>query len=76
MPLELWGATIHSYSDNETFLYMDGKEGAIGSISTGVQLLSASNVFNTITDPTKQYTADTTALFSTLKSVYPDSFLP
>lgn len=76
MPLELWGAAIHAYSDNETFLYMDGKAGAIGSISTGVQLLSADNILNTITDPTKQYTADTTALFSTLQSLYPDCFVP
>jgi hypothetical protein len=74
MPLEVWGATINMYSDNETFMFMDGKAGAIGSISTGVELLSAQNTFSTITDPTKQYTADMTALLSTLKSIYPDCF--
>ena len=36
MPLDIWGATIHAYSDNETFLFMDGKAGAQGTISTGV----------------------------------------
>ena len=75
MPLLLYGATIKMVSDNETFLYMDGNAGAIGNISTGVQFNSASNILNTITDPTKQYTADTTALFSTLKDLYPSCFL-
>lgn len=74
MPLTLTGANVSLASDNETFLFCDGKEGAVGTISTGTQLLSASNIFNTITDPTKTYTADMTALLSTLQSVYPDCF--
>ena len=73
MPLELWGATIHAYSDNETFLFMDGKAGAIGSISTGVGFLSGSNLFSSIRAPTGS-NANMTALLSTLQSVYPSCF--
>lgn len=74
MPLLMYGANITMVSDNETFLFCEGKAGAIGSISTGVQMLSASNIFNTITDPTKTYTADMTALWSTLQGLYPACF--
>ena len=75
MPMSIYGANINLKSDNETFFFLDGNAGAIGNISTGVTFNSASNVLNTITDPTKQYTADTTALFSTLKDLYPSCFL-
>jgi len=74
MPMSIYGANINLKSDNETFFFLDGKEGAVGTISTGVQMLSASNIFNTITDPTKQYTADMTALWSTLQGLYPACF--
>lgn len=75
MPMTMYGANITLESDNETFFFMDGKSGAIGNISTGTQLLSASNIFNTITDPTKVYTADMTALLSTLAATYPACFI-
>lgn len=74
MPLKISGATIEMLSDTETFLYGDGKAGALGTLSTGTPFLSASNTFSSITDPSKQYTADMTALFSTLQSLYPSCF--
>ena len=74
MPLQLTGATLEMASDNETFLYMDGKAGALGSISTGTPFLSGSNLFSSITEPTETYKADMTALLSTLASVYPACF--
>ena len=74
MPLKMYGATMTMESDNETFFFCDGNAGAIGTISTGVQMLSAQNIFSTITDPSKQYQADMTALLSTLKDQYPACF--
>ena len=73
MPMEVFGATVSLVSDNETFLFCDGKEGAQGTISTGVSFLSSSNEFSSITTPLRD-TANMAALFSTLKSVYPDCF--
>ena len=76
MPMEIRGSEINMVSGegNETYMYMNGTSNTIST--GGMTFLSGSNIFATMTDPTKQYTADTTALFSTLKSVYPDSFLP
>jgi hypothetical protein len=74
MPLDVWGAAINMYSDNETFMYMDGKAGAQGTISTGVEFVGAFNTLSSIRDPTKAYNADMTALLSTLKDVYPSCF--
>jgi hypothetical protein len=76
MPMRVSGATITMNSDNETFLYMDGKEGAIGTISTGTAFISGSNTFSSITSADKQNTANMDALLSTLKATYPDCFLP
>lgn len=73
MPMEVWGATISLYSDNETFMYMDGKAGALGTISTGVPFISASNAMSSIVAPSGDR-ANMTALFSTLKTSYPACF--
>lgn len=75
MPFQVFGATVQIDSDNETFLFMDGKEGAQGTISTGVQFISNSNTLGYIQDPTKAYTADMTALLSTFKDLYPTCFV-
>lgn len=72
MPMQVYGATISLDSDNETFFFCDGAAGALGTISTGVNFLSAQNNLSSITDPSKQYTADMTALWSTFASLYPD----
>jgi len=72
MPFQIFGATVDVISDNETFFHCDGAEGAIGTISTGVNFISAENNLSSITDPSKQYTADMTALLSTFASLYPD----
>lgn len=76
MPLTLGGQDVTISSDNETFLFGEGKAGAIGSLSTGVQFLSAQNTMSSIQDPTKQYNADLTALLSTFKDLYPTCFAP
>ena len=73
MPLEIAGATVQIASDNETFLYMDGNAGALGSISTGTPFISGSNAFSSIVAPGGQQ-ANMTALFSTLQSLYPSNF--
>lgn len=73
MPLEIWGATISLYSDNETFMYCDGKAGALGTVSTGVPFASSSNAFSSIVAPNGDL-ANMSALFSTFKSTYPTCF--
>jgi hypothetical protein len=55
---------------------MDGLEGRQGTISTGTAFISGSNEFSSITSADKVNTANMDALLSTLKSVYPDCFLP
>ena len=74
MPMTIYGATVAIESDNETFFYMDGKAGALGSISTGTPFLSGSNLFSSITAPTGP-TANMEALLSTLANVYPACFV-
>ena len=74
MPMTIYGATVAIESDNETFFYMDGNAGALGSISTGTPFLSGSNLFSSITAPTGP-TANMEALLSTLASVYPACFV-
>lgn len=74
MPLKIWGATITMYSDNETFMFLDGKAGAIGSISTGVAFSSSESAFSSITASPVGDTANLSALFSTLKTQYPACF--
>jgi|688.fasta_scaffold07436_14 hypothetical protein len=76
MPMAVYGATVTVASDNETFFYMDGLEGRQGTISTGTAFISGSNEFSSITSADKVNTANMDALLSTLKSVYPDCFLP
>ena len=74
MPLYLGGQDVIVESDNETFLFGEGKAGAIGTLSTGVQFLSSRNNFSSIQDNTNTYNANMTALLSSLKSVYPACF--
>ena len=74
MPLQLSGAAIEIASDNETFLYMDGKAGALGNISTGTPFVSGSNFFSSITAPSLGVNANMAALLSTLASTYPACF--
>ena len=74
MPMTIYGATVAVESDNETFFYMDGKAGALGSISTGTPFLSGSNFFSSITAPSFSQNANMNALLSTLASVYPACF--
>jgi hypothetical protein len=76
MPMAVYGATITMASDNETFFFMDGKEGRQGSISTGTSFISGSNQFSSITSSDGQNVADMDALLSTLKALYPNCFLP
>lgn len=75
MPLAIYGATVEIESDNETFFYMDGKAGAIGTISTGV-VLSSSEIggVSTLGVQGTGDTANMVALFSTLKDLYPACF--
>jgi hypothetical protein len=73
MPLQLSGANVSIASDNETFLFCDGLEGAIGSISTGTAFISGSNQFSSIR-ASGTSNANMTALLSTLASVYPACF--
>ena len=73
MPMSIYGATVQIESDNETFLYMDGNAGALGSISTGTPFISGSNFFSSITVPGGN-NANMNALFSTFKSLYPSNF--
>jgi hypothetical protein len=75
MPLDIWGAQVHMYSDNETFMFMDGKAGNIGSISTGVGFISGSNQFSSVMSADTQNVANMDALLSTLKNAYPNCFL-
>jgi hypothetical protein len=58
----------------QTNLFIDGDASLI---STGQNTVFSSrlNTLSTITDPTGAYTADTTALFSTFKTLYPSNFL-
>lgn len=72
-PMSIYGATVQIESDNETFFYMDGNAGALGSISTGTPFISGSNAFSSITAPGGDK-ANMTALFSTLKALYPSNF--
>jgi len=74
MPLDVWGQDITLYSDNETFFHCAGSAGALGSISTGVGMIAGSNQFSSIRDRSGAYNANTTALFSTLQSLYPTCF--
>ena len=74
MPLTIGGQDVTIGSDNETFLYGQGKAGAIGNLSTGVEFLSAQNNLSSIQDPSQQYTANMTALLSTFKDLYPTCF--
>jgi len=73
MPFRIYGASIELESDNETFLFCDGKAGALGTISTGTPFASSSNAFSSIISPGGQ-NANLTALFSTLADVYPACF--
>ena len=73
MPFQIFGATVQIDSDNETFLFCDGKAGALGTISTGTPFLSSSNAFSSIVSPAGDK-ANMSALLSTLKSVYPACF--
>ena len=73
MPFQIFGATVQIDSDNETFLFMDGKAGALGTISTGTPFLSSSNAFSSIVSPAGDK-ANMSALLSTLKTVYPACF--
>jgi len=74
MPIRMYGANISLISDNETFMFMDGKAGGLGSISTGTPFLSGSNLFSSITAPTATKTANMTALISTLAFTFPACF--
>jgi hypothetical protein len=74
MPMEIGGANITFVGDSgETFMFMEGKAGALGSVSVGTYLLSASNAMSSITD-TSGRTANMTALFSTLQTSLPACF--
>lgn len=74
MPMEIAGANITFKGDSgETFLFMEGNAGALGSVSVGTYLLSSSNAMSSIQAPGGQK-ANMTALFSTLQSVYPACF--
>lgn len=73
--LRIQSVLLDLEGDNETFLRCDSQAGALGSISTGTPFLSASNAMSSIVAPGGQL-ADMTALFSTLKDVYPACFVP
>ena len=73
MPFQIFGATVQIDSDNETFLFMDGNSGGLGTISTGTPFLSSSNAFSSIVSPAGDK-ANMSALLSTLKDVYPACF--
>jgi hypothetical protein len=74
MPLEIAGATLSLVSDNETFMYMNGNAGALGTISTGTPFLSGSNLFSSIKAPNFASNANMSALLSTLATTYPACF--
>ena len=71
-PLTIASVNLSLKGDNETFLNCDADT---GTMTAGVPFISPTNNFSSITDPTKQYTADVTALFSTLASLYPSCFV-
>ena len=74
MPMSISGANISFEGDSgETFLFMEGNAGALGSVSVGTYLLSASNAMSSITDTTGRK-ANMTALFSTLQTSFPACF--
>jgi len=75
MPMEIAGANITFVGDSgENFMFMEGKAGALGSVSTGTPFLSGSNLFSSITAPNFASNANMTALFSTLATTYPACF--
>jgi len=74
MPMAIYGANITLQSDNETFFFLDGKAGAIGSISTGTEFIGGLNTLSSIRDPTRAHNANMTALLSTLQDLYPSCF--
>ena len=74
-PMTIYGAQVSLVSDNETFLFGDGKDAQLGTLSTGVPFASSSNAFSSIISPAGDQ-ADISALFSTLKSLYPSCFAP
>lgn len=56
--------------DGTPSLYMN----SAGVLSTGVSLVSQTNVLGTVTDPLSNRTANIPALWSTLASLYPSNF--
>jgi len=49
MPMEIAGANITFVGDSgETFMFMEGKAGAVGTVSTGVDFYSANNYLDVI----------------------------
>ena len=76
MPLQIRGAQINMVSGqgDESFMAMDGDNNTI-TVGSNMDFISDTNTFKVISDPTKTYNADVTALFSTLQSLYPSCFI-
>lgn len=72
--LVITGETVNLASDNENFIFMDGKAGAIGSISTGVEFISGQNNLSSLTSPNLGRTANLDQLLSTFFGLYPGCF--